>query len=178
MCGQSLALTNQKQSFSFCRTFETFVIQAQVWRILTPPWSKICHSYKSILALLPQMLWGLLQTRFHATGMLTSHFSVFSPDALRPLTNPRFHAMGTLTSHFSVVADDALRPLTNRFSRQGYDYLSHPKNLPYMPFLCCHWRCSYLALFGLYVQKLGLIQNFAEHAIFVCCCHWRYCTRT
>ncbi len=42
-----------------------------------------------------------------------------------------------------------------------------------MPFLCCHWRCSYLALFGLYDQKLALIQNFAKHAIFVCC-HWIY----
>jgi hypothetical protein len=34
------------------------------------------------------------------------------------------------------------------------------KILPYMPFLCCHWRwCSYIAL----------IRNFAKHAIFVCC---------
>jgi hypothetical protein len=70
-------------------------------RPLTNPFSCHRYAYKAILVFSPKMLWGHLQTRFHATG--------------------------TLTSHFSVVAEDALRPLTIRCSRQGYNYLSHPK---------------------------------------------------
>jgi hypothetical protein len=72
------------------------VVARDAPRPLTNPFSCHRYAYKAILVFSPEMLWGQLQTHFHATG--------------------------TLTSHFSVVAEDALRPLTIRFSRQAYDY--------------------------------------------------------